>query len=122
LTIQIQISKWIDNPITIQLFFGKRQQILNGQVLLCKTGLTIQIQNPILTLDCQSQSNPPNWIAIRIEQSSNTLHVTRKKLPKRLSYEKFARLILVKLTPGIKGLKLIKKKKIFAGRRLKKKV
>ncbi len=39
------------------------------------------------------------------------LHVTRKKLPKRLLYEKFARLTLVKLTPGIKGLKLIKKKK-----------
>ncbi len=38
-----------------------------------KTGLTIQIQNPILILDCQSQSNPPNWIAIRIEQSSNPI-------------------------------------------------
>ncbi len=38
-----------------------------------KTGLTIQIQNPILTLDCQSQSNPLNWIAIRIEQSSNPI-------------------------------------------------
>jgi len=38
-----------------------------------KTGLTIQIQNPILPLDCQSQSNPPNWIAIRIEQSSNPI-------------------------------------------------
>jgi len=38
-----------------------------------KTGLTIQIQNPILTLDCQSQSNPPNWIAILIEQSSNPI-------------------------------------------------
>jgi len=37
-----------------------------------KTGLTIQIQNQILTLDGQSQSNSPNWIAIRIEQSSNT--------------------------------------------------
>jgi len=24
-------------------------------------------------LDCQSQSNPPNWIAIRIEQSSNPI-------------------------------------------------
>ncbi len=35
-----------------------------------KTGLTIQIQNQILTLDCKSQSNPPNWIAIRIEQSN----------------------------------------------------
>ncbi len=31
--------------------------------------------NPNLILDCQSQSNPPNWIAIRIEQSSNTLLV-----------------------------------------------
>jgi len=37
------------------------------------TGLTIQIQNPILTLGCQSQSNPPNQIAIRIEQSSNPI-------------------------------------------------
>ncbi len=37
------------------------------------TGLTIQIQNPILTLDCQSQSNPLNWIAIRIEQSNNPI-------------------------------------------------
>jgi len=35
--------------------------------------LTIQIQNPILSLDCQSQSNPPNWIAIRIAQSSNPI-------------------------------------------------
>jgi len=26
-----------------------------------------------LPLDCQSQSNPPNWIAIRIEQSSNPI-------------------------------------------------
>jgi hypothetical protein len=26
-----------------------------------------------LILDCQSQSNPPNWIAIRIEQSSNPI-------------------------------------------------
>ncbi len=26
-----------------------------------------------LTLDCQSQSNPINWIAIRIEQSSNQI-------------------------------------------------
>jgi len=26
-----------------------------------------------LTLDCQSQSNPPNWIAILIEQSSNPI-------------------------------------------------
>jgi len=24
-------------------------------------------------LDCQSQSNPPNWIAIQIEQSSNPI-------------------------------------------------
>jgi len=38
-----------------------------------KNGLTIQIQNPILILYCQLQSNPPNWIAIRIEQSSNTM-------------------------------------------------
>jgi len=37
-----------------------------------KTGLTIQIQNLILTLDCQSDFNPPYWIAIQIEQSSNT--------------------------------------------------
>jgi hypothetical protein len=29
--------------------------------------------NPILISDCQSQSNPPNWIAIRIEQSSNPI-------------------------------------------------
>jgi len=62
------------------------------------TGLTIQIQNPILTLDCQSQSNPPNWIAIRIEQSSNPIQQypgskllllrvgqTLSKLPKRIS-------------------------------------
>ncbi len=33
----------------------------------------IQIQNPILTLDCQSQSNTPNWIATRIEQFSNPI-------------------------------------------------
>jgi hypothetical protein len=26
-----------------------------------------------LILDCQSQSNPPNWIAIRIEQSNNPI-------------------------------------------------
>jgi hypothetical protein len=26
-----------------------------------------------LILDCQSQFNPPNWIAIRIEQSSNPI-------------------------------------------------
>ncbi len=32
--------------------------------------LAIQIQNPILILDCQSQSNPPNWIAIQIEISN----------------------------------------------------
>jgi hypothetical protein len=38
-----------------------------------KTGLTIQIQNPIFTLDCQSQSNSLNRIAIRIEQSSNPI-------------------------------------------------
>jgi len=40
-----------------------------------KTGFKIQIQNPILYMymDCQSQSNPPNWIAIRIEQSSNLI-------------------------------------------------
>ncbi len=38
-----------------------------------KTELTIQIQNPILILDCQSQSNPPNWIAIQIEQSNNPI-------------------------------------------------
>ncbi len=31
------------------------------------------IDNPILTLDCQSQSNPPNWIAIQIEQSRNPI-------------------------------------------------
>ncbi len=31
------------------------------------------IDNPILTLDCQSQSNPLNWIAIRVEQSSNPI-------------------------------------------------
>jgi len=39
-----------------------------------KTGMTIQIQNPIFNIDCKSQSNPLNWIAIRIEQSSNTLN------------------------------------------------
>jgi len=35
LTIQIRFSKWIDNPITIQLFLEKDigQQTLNGQVL-----------------------------------------------------------------------------------------
>ncbi len=32
-----------------------------------KTGLLIQIQNLILTLDCQSQSNQPTCIPIRIE-------------------------------------------------------
>ena len=46
-----------------------------------KTGSPIQIKNPILTLDCQSQSNPSNWIAIRIElstiQSSNTLGIIK---------------------------------------------
>ena len=38
-----------------------------------ETGLTIQ--NPILTLDCQSQFNPLNWIAIQIKQYSNTLRI-----------------------------------------------
>ncbi len=38
-----------------------------------KICLKIQIQNPILILDCQSQSNQPNWIAIWIEQSSNPI-------------------------------------------------
>jgi len=38
-----------------------------------ETGLTTQIQNPILNMDCQSQSNPPNLVAIRIEQSSNPI-------------------------------------------------
>jgi len=36
-----------------------------------KTGWTIQ--NPILNMDCQSQSNPPNRISVRIEGSSNIL-------------------------------------------------
>jgi len=27
--------------------------------------MSIQIKNPIFDLDCQSQSNPPNWIAIQ---------------------------------------------------------
>jgi len=35
--------------------------------------LTIQIKNPILNVDCQSQSNPLNWIAIQIEQASNPI-------------------------------------------------
>ncbi len=39
-----------------------------------KPGLSIQIENTILKRDCQSQSNPLNWIDIRIEQSSNTLY------------------------------------------------
>ncbi len=38
-----------------------------------KTGLTIPIQNLILTLDCNLRFNPPNWITIRIEQSSNPI-------------------------------------------------
>ena len=38
-----------------------------------ETWSTIQIQNPILNMDCQSQSNPPNWFAFRIEQSSNPI-------------------------------------------------
>jgi len=54
----------IDNPNPNPLFKN------------AKTGLTIQIQNPILAKDCQSQSNPPNWIAIWIEKSSNTLWTT----------------------------------------------
>jgi hypothetical protein len=33
--------------------------------------------NTILTLDCQSQSNPLNWIAIWIEQSSKTLQIRK---------------------------------------------
>ncbi len=49
-----------------------------------KTGLTIEIQNLILTLDCQSQSNPQNWIAIRIEQSSNPI----KQYPGYNTFEK----------------------------------
>jgi len=47
--------------------------------------LTIKIQNPILCLDCQSKSNPPNWIAIRIEQSNPakpTRETQRNKLEK----------------------------------------
>jgi len=132
--IQIQISKWIDNPIRIQLqsnyFLEKRYRtaiiewpsfvmkpwnsqdisvidlqpywlinclkilikssiasllenfalrnlnfLINNSDILDldwndKTGLLIQIQNLILTLDCQSQSNQPNWIPIQIEQSS----------------------------------------------------
>jgi len=38
--------------------------------------MTIEIQNPILSLDCQSQSNPPKWVTILIEQSSKTLGIT----------------------------------------------
>ncbi len=40
-----------------------------------KTGLTIQSQDPIFIMDCQSQPNPLNRIGIRIEQSSYTLVV-----------------------------------------------
>jgi len=63
------------NPIYIFL-----EELRAGNNLLCfftqwkyqveKIGLSIQIQNPILILDCQSQSNPPNWIAIQIEISN----------------------------------------------------
>jgi len=37
--------------------------------------IEIQNWNPILTLDFQSHSNQPNWVAIRIEQSSNPIQL-----------------------------------------------
>ncbi len=44
-----------------------------GFGLKWKNWIDNPIQNPILNLDCQSQSNPLNWIAIRIEQSINPI-------------------------------------------------
>jgi len=43
--------------------------------LTFKTGsaIAIAIQNPILNMDRQSQSNPTNWITIRIEQFFNPI-------------------------------------------------
>ncbi len=38
-----------------------------------KAGLTIQFHNPIFKMDCKSQFNPPNWLAIQIEQSINPI-------------------------------------------------
>jgi hypothetical protein len=40
---------------------------------MTKSGLSIQIQNPILTWECQSQFNQPNWISIQIEQFNPTI-------------------------------------------------
>ena len=56
---------WIMMHYVKLWFFGFRLKWV-------KTELTIEIENPISSLDCQSQSNPPSWIAIRIEQSSNS--------------------------------------------------
>jgi len=56
------------------IFFDKKVHMLLWILIETKkTGLPIKIQNPILTLDCQSHSNPLNWIAIRIEQSSDPI-------------------------------------------------
>ncbi len=63
--------------------YFKKYDFFWNWIEMKKTEFTIQIQNRILKMDCQPQSNSPNWIPIRIEQSSNSLIISLTGMIKR---------------------------------------